>query len=88
MAERVLVTGGLGYLGSIICEHLLDAGFDVTHTAAHVKRCACVERDRIGRRPPFAAENATDDVQTLLRRRHAHPDDAGQRPPLRVPVQS
>ena len=30
MAERVLVTGGLGYLGSIACEHLLDAGFDVT----------------------------------------------------------
>lgn len=30
MAERVLVTGGLGYLGSIICEHLLDAGFEVT----------------------------------------------------------
>jgi nucleoside-diphosphate-sugar epimerase len=24
------VTGGLGYLGSIICEHLLDAGFEVT----------------------------------------------------------
>jgi nucleoside-diphosphate-sugar epimerase len=30
MAERVLVTGGLGYLGSIICEHLLAAGFEVT----------------------------------------------------------
>src|SRR5713101_5394983 len=30
VAERVLVTGGLGYLGSIICEHLLDAGFEVT----------------------------------------------------------
>jgi nucleoside-diphosphate-sugar epimerase len=29
MAERVLVTGGLGYLGSIVCEHLLDAGFEV-----------------------------------------------------------
>jgi nucleoside-diphosphate-sugar epimerase len=30
MAEHVLVTGGLGYLGSIVCEHLLDAGFHVT----------------------------------------------------------
>ncbi|MCI0684194.1 MAG: NAD(P)-dependent oxidoreductase [Gemmataceae bacterium] len=26
---RVLVTGGLGYLGSILCEHLLDAGHHV-----------------------------------------------------------
>jgi nucleoside-diphosphate-sugar epimerase len=29
MAERVLVTGGLGYLGSVICEHLLRAGMRV-----------------------------------------------------------
>jgi len=29
MVERVLVTGGLGYLGSILCEHLLQAGFRV-----------------------------------------------------------
>jgi nucleoside-diphosphate-sugar epimerase len=29
MAKRVLVTGGLGYLGSIICEHLLKAGHSV-----------------------------------------------------------
>src|SRR5437870_11311421 len=26
---RLLVTGGLGYLGSILCEHLLDAGHHV-----------------------------------------------------------
>ncbi len=30
MQQRILVTGGLGYLGSIICEHLLDAGHPVT----------------------------------------------------------
>src|SRR5262249_49933235 len=30
MSTHVLVTGGLGYLGSIVCEHLLDAGFQVT----------------------------------------------------------
>src|SRR5690242_9083552 len=30
MAKHVLVTGGLGYIGSIVCEHLLGAGFRVT----------------------------------------------------------
>src|SRR5437763_17014604 len=30
MSDHVLVTGGLGYIGSIVCEHLLDAGFRVT----------------------------------------------------------
>lgn len=30
MATRVLVTGAAGYIGSILCEHLLDAGYQVT----------------------------------------------------------
>ncbi len=30
MIARVLLTGGAGYLGSILCEHLLDAGYQVT----------------------------------------------------------
>jgi len=30
MSRRVLVTGGLGYLGGILCEQLLGAGFQVT----------------------------------------------------------
>ncbi len=30
MVEHVLVTGGLGYLGSVVCEHLLQAGLRVT----------------------------------------------------------
>src|ERR1700691_3955996 len=27
MTQTVLVTGAAGYVGSILCEHLLDAGF-------------------------------------------------------------
>ena len=30
MSARVLVTGAAGYVGSVLCEHLLDAGYRVT----------------------------------------------------------
>jgi nucleoside-diphosphate-sugar epimerase len=36
-AGHVLITGGAGYIGSVLCEHLLDAGFSVAvlDTLAH-----------------------------------------------------
>lgn len=30
MKERVLVSGAAGYLGAVLCEHLLDGGYEVT----------------------------------------------------------
>ena len=30
MNAHVLITGGSDYLGSVLCEHLLDAGYSIT----------------------------------------------------------
>jgi nucleoside-diphosphate-sugar epimerase len=40
---KVLVTGGAGYIGSILCEHLLDTGYSVT----------AVDNLNFGQRGPF-----------------------------------
>jgi nucleoside-diphosphate-sugar epimerase len=29
VGQRVLVTGAAGYIGAVLCEHLLDAGYEV-----------------------------------------------------------
>jgi nucleoside-diphosphate-sugar epimerase len=33
---RVLVTGAAGYIGSVLCEHLLDAGHEVLAVDNHL----------------------------------------------------
>jgi nucleoside-diphosphate-sugar epimerase len=66
MAKHVLVTGGAGYLGSILCEHLLGAGYRVTvvdsllygqHTLFHF--CA---------NPAFEFARGDGRDETLMRR--------------------
>src|SRR5690349_15552424 len=40
MSQHVLITGGAGYLGSILSEHLLDAGYRVTTIDRLVYGCS------------------------------------------------
>lgn len=72
MTTRILVTGGAGYLGSVLCEHLLDAGYHVTVIDSLIYQQNSLFSLCANRRFDFCYGDARD--ESLMRRLIAHAD--------------
>jgi nucleoside-diphosphate-sugar epimerase len=69
---RILVTGGAGYLGAVISEHLLDAGYQVTVLDSLIYQQTSLFSFCAERRFEFVHGDARD--ESLMRRLVAHAD--------------
>ena len=68
MDTRILVTGGLGYLGSILCEHLLDAGYRVRAVDNLMYGAGQQGLFHLCATPASTSSRATCATRTLMRR--------------------
>ncbi|HEX9879560.1 MAG TPA: NAD(P)-dependent oxidoreductase [Candidatus Binatia bacterium] len=71
--EHVLVTGGLGYLGSVLCQHLLRAGYRITVVDNHRRARQGFVRRRAGGSIRFVPGDVRDEglMRCLLRKADA-----------------